>query len=161
MNRFFPALFGALLIFFCGCNKPSQPEPTPAPTPEATPSPVATPPPVINVGVFLPLRGLGQGSANEALNGLVMAAEEVNAGGGVIGHVLRLVVRDTRAEPARAEKAVRDRLETLMNIKGPKRRPLRIIWAFPCWRWVPPCRAFPRTNRGFPEFAKRTSIQAA
>ena len=108
MNRFFPALFGALLIFFCGCNKPSQPEPTPAPTPEATPSPVATPPPVINVGVFLPLRGLGQGSANEALNGLVMAAEEVNAGGGVIGHVLRLVVRDTRAEPARAEKAVRD-----------------------------------------------------
>jgi branched-chain amino acid transport system substrate-binding protein len=58
--------------------------------------------------VFLPLKGLGQGSANEALNGLAMGAEEVNAGGGVIGHVLRLVVRDTRAEPARAEKAVRD-----------------------------------------------------
>ena len=106
MNRFFPALFGALLIFFGGCNKPSTPEPPPAPA--ATPPPVPTSPPVIKIGVFLPLKGLGQGSANEALNGLVMAAEEVNAGGGVIGHMLQIVVRDTRAEPARAEKAVRD-----------------------------------------------------
>lgn len=106
MNRLSIALLGALLVFLSGCNKPQAPEPPP--TPEATPPPAPTPPPVINVGVFLPLKGLGQGSANEILNGLVMAAEEVNAGGGVIGHVLRIVVRDTRAEPARAEKAVRD-----------------------------------------------------
>jgi branched-chain amino acid transport system substrate-binding protein len=106
MNRLSIALFGVLLIFFGGCKKPSAPEQPPVP--EAPPLPVPTPPPVINVGVFLPLKGLGQGSANEALNGLSMAAEEVNASGGVIGHVIRLVVRDTRAEPARAAKAVRD-----------------------------------------------------
>jgi branched-chain amino acid transport system substrate-binding protein len=106
MNRFSIALLGAMLLLFSGCNKPSAPQPPPVAEP--TPTPTPTPLPVINVGVFLPLKGLGQGSANEVLNGLAMGAEEVNAGGGVIGHVLRLVVRDTRAEPARAEKAVRD-----------------------------------------------------
>ena len=95
-----------MLLLFVGCKKPSPPQP--APTPEPTPVATPTPFPVINVGVFLPLKGLGQGSANEVLNGLAMAAEEVNAGGGVIGHLLRIVVRDTRAEPARAEKAARD-----------------------------------------------------
>jgi ABC-type branched-subunit amino acid transport system substrate-binding protein len=106
MNRFFVALWTALLILFAGCNKPpvSQEPASPEPTPLATPTPL----PVINVGVFLPLQGLGQGSANEVLNGLAMAAEEVNASGGVTDHLIRLVVRDTRAEPERAEKAVRD-----------------------------------------------------
>ena len=106
MSRSSIALLLAMLLLFVGCKKPSapQPDPTPEPTPVATPTPL----PVINVGVFLPLKGLGQGSANEVLNGLAMGAEEVNAGGGVIGHLLRIVVRDTRAEPARAEKAARD-----------------------------------------------------
>ena len=106
MSRSSIALLSAMLLLFVGCKKPSPPQP--APTPEPTPVATPTPFPVINVGVFLPLKGLGQGSANEVLNGLAMAAEEVNAGGGVIGHLLRIVVRDTRAEPARAEKAARD-----------------------------------------------------
>jgi branched-chain amino acid transport system substrate-binding protein len=106
MSRSSIALLIAMLLLFVGCKKTSAPQPaaTPEPTPVATPTPL----PVINVGVFLPLKGLGQGSANEVLNGLAMAAEEVNAGGGVIGHLLRIVVRDTRAEPARSEKAARD-----------------------------------------------------
>ncbi|MFM8831786.1 MAG: ABC transporter substrate-binding protein [Spartobacteria bacterium] len=106
MSRFSIALLSAMMLFFAGCKKTSTPEP--ASVPEPTPAPTPTPLPVINVGVFLPLKGLGQGSANEVLNGLAMGAEEVNAGGGVIGHMLRLVVRDTRAEPERAEKAVKD-----------------------------------------------------
>jgi len=106
MSRFTIALLVAMLLLFVGCKKPSAPQP--APPPEPTPIATPTPLPVINVGVFLPLKGLGQGSANEVLNGLAMGAEEVNAGGGVIGHLLRIVVRDTRAEPARAEKAARD-----------------------------------------------------
>jgi branched-chain amino acid transport system substrate-binding protein len=106
MSRFSLVLIGAALMLLCGCNKPAEPKAEQVP--EATPAPTPTPLPVINVGVFLPLKGLGQGSANEVLNGLAMAAEEVNAGGGVIGHMLRLVVRDTRAEPSRAEKAVRN-----------------------------------------------------
>jgi len=106
MSRFSIALLGAMLLLFVSCKKPSAPQP--APTPEPTPVATPTPYPVINVGVFLPLKGLGQGSANEVLNGLAMAAEEVNTGGGVIGHLLRLVVRDTRSETARAEKAARD-----------------------------------------------------
>ena len=106
MSRSSIALLLAMLLLFVGCKNPSAPQPaaTPEPTPVATPTPL----PVINVGVFLPLKGLGQGSANEVLNGLAMGAEEVNAGGGVIGHLLRIVVRDTRAEPSRAEKAARD-----------------------------------------------------
>ena len=106
MSRFSIALLGAMLLLFVGCKKPTAPQP--APTLEPTPVPTPTPVPVINVGVFLPLKGIGQGSANEVLNGLAMAAEEINAGGGVIGHLLRIVVRDTRAEPARAEKAARN-----------------------------------------------------
>ncbi|MEI8294264.1 MAG: ABC transporter substrate-binding protein [bacterium] len=106
MSRFSLVLFAVMLIALYGCKKPGESVPPPAP--EATPVAIPTPPPVINIGVFLPLKGLGQGSANEALNGLVMAAEEVNANGGVIGHMLRLIVRDTHAEPTRAEKAARD-----------------------------------------------------
>jgi hypothetical protein len=77
MNRFSIALLGAMLLLFSGCNKPSAPQPPPVA--ESTPAPTPTPLPVINVGVFLPLKGLGQGSANEVLNGLAMGAEEVNS----------------------------------------------------------------------------------
>jgi len=77
MNRFSIALLGAMLLLFAGCKKTSTPQP--APTPEPTPVATPTPLPVINVGMFLPLKGLGQGSANEVLNGLAMGAEEVNA----------------------------------------------------------------------------------
>lgn len=76
--------------------------------PAANPTPTPAPQRVLTVGVFLALKGAGQTSSEAALNGLAMAAEEVNASGGVAGQAVRLVVRDTRSEPARTEKAVRD-----------------------------------------------------
>lgn len=77
------------------------------------PAPVVPPPAeepkgmtILNVGVLLPLKGPGSKGGEDVLNGLAMAAEEVNAAGGVGGNVFRLVVRDTRSEPDRAKKAV-------------------------------------------------------
>lgn len=89
-----------LLGFLGGCRKPA----TEAPAPEPPPSSGAP----VDVGVFLPLKGHAQASGDAVLNGLVMAAEESNAAGGVLGRPIRLVVRDTRSEPDRAQKAVRD-----------------------------------------------------
>ncbi len=73
-------------------------------TPPSSPTPVE----VLNVGVFLPLKGEMQASGESMLNGLILAAEEVNAAGGVLGRPVRLVVRDTRSQADRVAKAVSD-----------------------------------------------------
>jgi len=104
MNRLLLAAC-AFVLLTTGCRKPAMQEtPSPSPTPTATPAPQR----VLTVGVFLALKGAGQVSSGAALNGLAMAAEEVNASGGVAGQSVRLVVRDTRSEPERTAKAVRD-----------------------------------------------------
>lgn len=103
MRRLFLLGACAAILFTAGCGKPAPQEPAPPPAP----APVK----ILSIGVFLPLKGAGQASGEAALNGLAMAAEEVNASGGVIGQAIRLVVRDTRSEPERSVKAVRDLVE--------------------------------------------------
>ena len=104
MNRILLSFFCLGFILLAGCNKPTPAEAPSASTPEPSPKPVK----VLNVGVFLPLKGTASEAGRSALNGLILAAEEATANGGVHGQPIRLVVRDTKSEPDQAESAVHD-----------------------------------------------------
>ncbi len=94
-------------MLLAGCDRwPAIKAPEPQ---EAAPTP--TPVEVINIGVFLPLKGDSAPSGDAARNGLVIAVEEANASGGVLRRPVRLIVRDTASDPQRATKAVRDLIE--------------------------------------------------
>lgn len=101
--RNFFALLAAMVL--AGCNEPNQ---IIGPKVETPQSSHPTPTEVLNVGVFLPLQGSVAASGEAMLNGMILAAEQANASGGVLGHAVRLVVRDTKSQPDRVEKAVRD-----------------------------------------------------
>lgn len=61
----------------------------------------------ISIGCLVPLTPPGWVDAGRhLLAGLELAVREVNAGGGIAGRTLQLVVRDTAADPARAAAAV-------------------------------------------------------
>ena len=54
----------------------------------------------IRLGIILPLSTASYASAGqEALRGMKMAVEEINAGGGVLGKPVELVIRDTKGDP--------------------------------------------------------------
>ncbi len=54
----------------------------------------------IRLGVILPLSTASYASAGqEALRGMKMAVEEINANGGVLGKPVELVIRDTKGDP--------------------------------------------------------------
>ena len=99
-----------MILIASGCRPATVPSPPEAPTevPVTTPEPSPAALVVINVGVFLPLKGESQSSGEAALDGLVMAAEEINAKGGINGQLLRLIVRDTKSEADKAGSAVKD-----------------------------------------------------
>ena len=102
IRDFFYAVLAALAL--AGCNEPDQIIGPKVETPPSSPTPVE----VLNIGVFLPLQGPVAASGEAMLNGMILAAEEANATGGALGHAVRLVVRDTKSQPDRVEKAVRD-----------------------------------------------------
>jgi branched-chain amino acid transport system substrate-binding protein len=99
-----PLLYGLALfaLLVAGCEKPA-----PSPTqkePEGKPTPIKS----LDIGVFLPFKGEAVISAQDALNGLQLAAEQCNAAGGVNGRPVRLIVRDTDSDPASSKKAMQD-----------------------------------------------------
>ncbi|MFF2776926.1 ABC transporter substrate-binding protein [Streptomyces sp. NPDC058052] len=66
-----------------------------------------TPAPPVRIGALAPLTRPGWTEAGRhLLAGLELAVAETNAGGGIDGRPLELVVRDTAADPRRAEAAV-------------------------------------------------------
>lgn len=91
-------------VFLSACGK--------APAPEAAKAP-PTPPPVkgIPVGAFLPLSGTQAAFGQSALAGMKLAVKEWNAGGGISGKPVDLVIRDTESDPDRAAQAVRELVE--------------------------------------------------
>jgi ABC-type branched-subunit amino acid transport system substrate-binding protein len=63
--------------------------------------------PSVRIGALLPLTRPGWvGAGRHLLAGLELAVHEVNDAGGIAGRPLELVVRDTAADPRRAEAAV-------------------------------------------------------
>src|SRR5262249_10990308 len=79
--------------------------------------------PSIKIGVIEPLTGAFAASGTYVVNGARIAADEVNAKGGVIGRKLELVIQDNKSNPteavAVAEKLiVRDKAPVLMGAWG-------------------------------------------
>src|SRR5829696_2680920 len=74
----------------------------------------------IKVGVIQPLTGAFAASGNFVTNGAKIAADEINAKGGVLGSKLELVIEDNKSNPteavAAAEKLiVRDKVPVMMG----------------------------------------------
>src|SRR5215207_1060438 len=77
----------------------------------------------IRVGVIQPLTGAFAASGNYVMNGAKIAADEINAKGGVIGQKIELVIEDNKSNPteaaAVAEKLIsRDKVPVLMGAWG-------------------------------------------
>src|SRR2546423_11778545 len=73
----------------------------------------------IKIGVIQPLTGAFAASGNYVANGAKIAADEINAKGGVLGKKLELVIEDNKSNPtepaAVAEKLiVRDKVPAMM-----------------------------------------------
>jgi branched-chain amino acid transport system substrate-binding protein len=77
----------------------------------------------IKIGVIQPLTGAFAASGTYVANGARIAADEINAQGGVLGHRIELIVEDNKSNPteaaAVAEKLiVRDKVPVLMGAWG-------------------------------------------
>jgi branched-chain amino acid transport system substrate-binding protein len=77
----------------------------------------------IKIGVIEPLTGAASASGNYVTNGARIAADEINAKGGVLGKKLELVIEDNKSNPteaaAVAEKLiVHDKVPVLMGAWG-------------------------------------------
>ena len=53
----------------------------------------------IRIGVNMPLTGPFAASGNYVMNGARIAAEEINADGGVLGKKLQLIIEDNKSNP--------------------------------------------------------------
>jgi branched-chain amino acid transport system substrate-binding protein len=74
----------------------------------------------IKIGVAQPLTGAFAAAGTDVVNGAKIAADEINAAGGVLGNRLELVIEDTKSNPTEAaavtEKLiVRDKVQVLMG----------------------------------------------
>jgi branched-chain amino acid transport system substrate-binding protein len=77
----------------------------------------------IQIGVTQPLTGPVAASGNFVVNGARIAAEEINAAGGVLGKQIKLIVEDNKSNPTEAAAAaerliVRDKVPVLMGAWG-------------------------------------------
>jgi branched-chain amino acid transport system substrate-binding protein len=91
---------------------PAEETPTPlaeeAPTPAQAPEdPLATP-----IGFFAPMSGAQASFGMDAVNGAKLAIEEINLAGGVLGHPLKLVIKDTESQPERTSAVVSELINT-------------------------------------------------
>jgi len=105
--------FFVLVIALAGCKKPEAPNDAKPPVaPEEDPR-------AIRIGLFLPLTGDKAAFGAATLDGAKLAVSDWNAGGGVLGRPLALVVRDTRSDAAAAAEAVRAlALENVVAVIG-------------------------------------------
>ncbi len=77
----------------------------------------------IKIGVIQPLTGPAAASGNYVANGARIAADEINAKGGVLGQKIELVIEDNKSNPTEAAAAaekliVRDKVPVLMGAWG-------------------------------------------
>lgn len=92
---------GALTLAGCGKKAPTPEKPEePRENPNAT-----------KIGFFAPMTGAQKSFGNEALHGASLAVEQINAAGGVLGHPLSLMVKDTQSRPGETESVVAGLIE--------------------------------------------------
>ncbi|MBA7609005.1 hypothetical protein ES703_16191 [subsurface metagenome] len=98
-------------ILFVGCVPAAEPPVTPpTPTPPLPATPPVTPPgePVVEewvIPLISPLSGGFASYGQEALWASQLAAEDINAAGGIAGRPLKLIIYDSASDPARAHVA--------------------------------------------------------
>lgn len=96
------------VLVYAGCGKKPAP-PAPQPTPEPTP---AEDPRATRLGFLAPLSGAQASFGQDAIRGAELAAEEINASGGIFDHPLVLKVKDTASLPEKTGDAVTSLIET-------------------------------------------------
>lgn len=75
----------------------------------------------IRLGVVLPLSGTFQIYGQQGLNGLILAVEQINAKGGVLGRPLELMVKDNNTNPAQSVRLSREliQVQNVFALFGP------------------------------------------
>jgi len=96
-------LAAATCLLFGACGKP-----VPVNTKPATPTPTPVPVNAIPVGAFLPLSGSLAAFGQAAVEGIKLAVSQINAGGGLGGRPVHLILRDTNSKGSEAARIVRE-----------------------------------------------------
>jgi branched-chain amino acid transport system substrate-binding protein len=95
---------------------PEEQAPSPAAEQESQPSAEAPTPSeealTMRVGFVAPMSGAHASFGVDAVNGATLAVEEINLAGGVLGHPLTLIVKDTESQPEKTTSMVAE----LINI---------------------------------------------
>lgn len=94
-------------LLFGGCGKPVPVAPKPTPTTPAVSTPTPVPVNAIPVGAFLPLSGSETAFGQAAVEGIKLAVSQINAGGGLEGRPVHLILRDTNSKGSEAARIVR------------------------------------------------------
>jgi len=87
------------------------PTPAPSPAPSPAPAPTPTPPPPIKIGLILPLTGASAKLGKEVLDGALLALEEINEAGGILGRKVQLVIEDDEGNPDKCLSAAKKLIE--------------------------------------------------
>jgi branched-chain amino acid transport system substrate-binding protein len=89
---------------------------SPAPTSAAEGAPESPQPPedplATRIGFFAPMSGAQASFGMDAVNGAKLAVEEINLAGGVLGHPLKLVIKDTESQPEQTSAVVSELINT-------------------------------------------------
>ena len=66
----------------------------------------------MRIGFFAPALGPQASFGMDALNGATLATEEINLAGGILGHPLTLIIKDTESQPEKTSAVVTDLINT-------------------------------------------------
>lgn len=113
MKKFCVFALALALFPVAGCKKPAQPKEEAVAEPVASPTPTPTPedPLATKIGFFVPLKGAQTTFGQDAQRGAQLAVDEINSAGGVLGHPLKLVTKDTKSDPATTTSVVTELIE--------------------------------------------------
>ena len=89
-------------------------EETPAPLSEEAPEPPQPPedPLATRIGFFAPMSGAQASFGMDAVNGAKLAIEEINLAGGVLGHPIKLIIKDTESQSEQTNVVVSELINT-------------------------------------------------
>lgn len=96
------ALLSAIFMIALSCE---DGEPSPDVVPDQTPIDALEP---IKIGYIDSISGTQAFSGTHGRQGAILAVEEINEGGGILGRPVDLIVRDDKSEPADGVAAMRD-----------------------------------------------------
>jgi len=117
MNLIVLLVIASLVIVGCSptATEPPSPIATEPPAPEATEPPAEEAPEVYKIGVGVALTGPEAASSTDNVKAYEMAAEEINAAGGINGHPIELVIQDDQC----AAEAVITALQRMNSLNIP------------------------------------------